>query len=251
MSQSNLATRFNDAEGSVADGYRAYSTLAVLGLMLGVASPLAFVSPVLYVFAVLGVVVSGLALRRIRAAAPELLGKTLAQLGLLLALICGIGAATRDTTARLVLERDAWAFGNAFYEYLRRGEPEKAYLLTVEDVFRPPLDDEEKLWRELERFPNHQQGLRGFVLLPNVRSILELKEAAQIRPFQFLKAIPTKTPDGRPSVVVRLAYAVTYDEGLVKRTYFDTLELERSRGTTAAHPYEWRLLHNDFGVNPD
>lgn len=249
MNQSFTATRFNNIDSGVDDGYRSYSTLAVLGFGLGLISPLAFGSPVLYVVPVFGLLTSVWALRRVQAAAPELLGKTLAQLGLLLAIVCGVGAATRDGTARYVLERDAWQFGSVFFEYLRRGEPEKSYLLTVDQVFRPALDDDEKLWRELELQPSHQQGLRAFVLSPDVRAVLELGAGATVRPYMILKSVKTKTPDGRASKVMNLLYAVTYEEQGKKKSYYVTLKVERSKGTTAAHPYEWKLLGNQVGAD--
>ncbi len=251
MHSNTSAVRLNDIDSGADAGYRAYSSLAVLGLALGLVSPAAFVSPVLYVIPVLGVVASAWGLARIRAAAPELVGKTVAQLGLVLAIVCGVGAATRDGTARYVLQRDAWHFGNAFFEYLRRGEPEKAYLLTVDQVFRPPLDDESKLWRDLELQPSHQQGLRAFVLVPDVRAVLELGDKAVVRPYQVLRSMRTKTPDGRASQVLNLLYAVTYDEDGRKKSFFVTMKVERSKGTTVGLPHEWKLLQNQVGVDPN
>lgn len=249
MNQSFTASRFNDTDTGVDDGYRAYSTLAVLGFFCGLASPLAFSSPVLYIFPVLGILACGWALHRIRLAAPELLGKTVAQIGLLLAIVCGVGAVTRDVSSRYVLQRDAWQFGQTFFEYLRRGEPEKSYLLSLDQVFRPPLNDDEKMWREYELQSNHQQGLRAFLLSPEVRAVLELRDGALVRPYAMLKSVNSKTSDGRRSTVLNLLYAVTYQEQGRKKSFFVTLQVERSKGTTFRLPYEWRLASNQVGIN--
>src|SRR5262245_41408506 len=75
--------------------YHPLSGLAVAGLVMALASPLAFLHPVLWLLPMAGAAVSAAALRRITLAWPEQAGRRLALLGLCVGLIVAAAAPAR------------------------------------------------------------------------------------------------------------------------------------------------------------
>ncbi|MEM9352798.1 MAG: hypothetical protein AAGA92_07275 [Planctomycetota bacterium] len=87
----------DDADGDSAD-YRSISGAAVVALVLGLASPLNFVSPPLIVVPVAAVGCALLAYRSIAASGGGLAGRALATVGLALAAFCAAAAPTHQYT---------------------------------------------------------------------------------------------------------------------------------------------------------
>ena len=76
--------------------YRSLSTLAVVALLLGLCSPLAFVAPLLLAFPLVTIATAWLALARIRASGDCLTGRPLALAGIVLAVLFGVASLSHD-----------------------------------------------------------------------------------------------------------------------------------------------------------
>ena len=73
----------------------------------------------------------------------------------------GTAAPTQWFGYRWLLRREARQFADAFFEFLRQGEPHKAYQLTLHPEYRQPLD--EKLWRFYRESPHWRGELKNGV----------------------------------------------------------------------------------------
>ena len=74
--------------------YRPFCGLAIVGLLVGLLSALAILDPLLWFLPVLGVVLSAVALRRVAAADPPLVGRTAAVAGLGLSVAFAVAGPT-------------------------------------------------------------------------------------------------------------------------------------------------------------
>lgn len=119
--------------------YRPLSTFAVLGLLLGLASPLIFLvnqAWMLLAICLPALVFSVLARRRIAQTPDSLAGYIPATFGVVLAVASGLGWATHVLTADWIREREARAFLEQWIEKLQAGHDAHAFLDTVEPAKR-------------------------------------------------------------------------------------------------------------------
>jgi hypothetical protein len=200
--------------------YRAISGMAIAACAIGAASPAAFYSPLAWVLPMAGVVVGVMALRRIRAEAPALLGRKPALVGLTLSLIV-LGAAPVELLAyRRMLQREARQFGSIFFEHLRNDEPHKAYQLTLYAQQRQPLRESFR-----ESYPegsDAEEKLVAFVSKPEIRAVLALGKNAEIRYYDTESYRTDEGIDG-----IEIVYAVTYRSDGEPRSFFITAWLAR------------------------
>ena len=87
------------------DEYQAVSMHAVWAFLLGLASPLAFLSPVLLVIPILGIVVTMMAISKLRDGGQSLKGHRLVRLGLILTLFFGVATCSRIAVINLLVNR--------------------------------------------------------------------------------------------------------------------------------------------------
>ena len=87
--------------------YRAVSSSAVAGLILGLLSPAAAIDPVLWAVPIAGIIFSSLSLRRIAQNAPALIGRKAAIVGLILSIFFGSAAVTDWCAYRAMLRRQS------------------------------------------------------------------------------------------------------------------------------------------------
>jgi hypothetical protein len=223
--------------------YRALSGLAVVGLVLGIASALDLLVPMFWIMSVLGAVVSGLALWRIRRNAATLTGRRLAQCGLLLSIAFGVAAAVDGFVYRRLFRQEARQFAATWFDYLlyqKPPAPQKSLELTRPPAFRQPLDD--RLWDFYRRSARRRDELETYVNSPLVRTLLALGPKAEVRYYSSLHE-----DLGGEGETIDLIYAVSYDAPEGKTTFFVDLELKRIKveGGRAS----WQLSHADV-ANP-
>ena len=127
---------FHADDDQVAE-YRTVSVLAIISLLVGLASPLCLMSRLFLVIPLLGAVVSILALRRIAASGGSLTGRWAASAGLVLCVACGAATFSRDAVTRYLRTAQAEEFGRSWLRLVSAGETEQAFRLTVEGA-RPP-----------------------------------------------------------------------------------------------------------------
>ena len=113
--------------------YRSINTLAVLSLILGLLSILAFAPTDLFLWIVPpAAIVTGLiALRQITSAPEVWTGNRLAQLGIGLAVVCAGGAVGGKYYTSARIARYGRAVADRFMDKLKRGEIEAAFWLTI------------------------------------------------------------------------------------------------------------------------
>jgi hypothetical protein len=140
--------------------YRSVSGIAILGLLLGLASPLSLISPILLVVPLAALFASLMALLRISRAEEILSGRTLAYAGLFLATFFLSYLPVRHYFRSQSLARPAQQLGDAFLELVRQKQLHAAHQLMqprflLRDPNRPLVEyyaGDEAAGKELKAF---------------------------------------------------------------------------------------------------
>lgn len=235
--------RFQVSEEPDVSQYRAISVLAVVSLILGLLSPTAMFSPLLWVLPPIALVVSVLALRRIAFFAPALIGRKAALTGLALSVALSIAAPVHWLSYRWVMRNEARQFGPLYFQYLAKQEPHKAFQLTEPPEARQPLD--ENLWKYYSTHPETYEEFEGYLKRPVVRTLLALGDRAIVRYYDT----EWQYQDGREDVVYQ-TYAVTIDNDGEQQTFFIGLRLNRSPVKDTGHTF-WRASAEDRDILPN
>ena len=254
MPDESLKTlRSGDSAESDGTGYRSVSLLAVAGLLLGLASPLAFSHPVLWGAAALAIGVNLLALRAIANGSREVVGRKAAILGLTLALFCITAAPVQLASRQALLRRQAQKAAETWFESLRNDAPHLAFQmsLSAKDRAAPSKNPKDSL--AIYESGAKRDQLKTYVNQHTVRTLLALGKAAQVRYYDTESQTRSGNVDGLEQV-----YAVTFEEGADsppgkqaggKTTFFVKLGLvrtvdERTRVAT------WRVDQPEGGYRP-
>lgn len=115
--------------------YQPLSSLAVVGLAFGLASPLVFFIDAwwaLFLLPLPALALSTLARRRIARSNGALAGQTAATFGVALSVICGLGWVTHFMTRDWILEHESRQVVLGWIEKLRNGQDGQAFLDCVE-----------------------------------------------------------------------------------------------------------------------
>jgi len=121
--------------------YRSLSTLAVVAFVLGLISPVVFISPLLLVLPLAAVGTALLALAKISASSGGLSGAGLARCGFALAIVFGVAATARITVRNELFRRQAAAAARQWLSLVAANQIEKAAdMLTyaARERLRPP-----------------------------------------------------------------------------------------------------------------
>ncbi len=221
--------------------YRSVDLWAVLALLAGLASPLAMLAQLLWLVPVVGIAAGVVSLRRF-AAAPIHTGRALALLGLLLSMTFLVAPLARWLVADVLVRNQPRAMADAFFDYLHRDHPEKAYLLKVPPELRPNLDQD--VWVDFRRDSALRTGLKRFIAEPPVRTLLALADRATIR---YYKTESTASEGSR--AMVNYLYTVTFDNDQhQKETFVIAIILERRPTAPDLNP--WRVRGIVAGIDP-
>ena len=212
--------RLGEISESGVDEYRPLSGLAVVGLVFGLLSPLAFVGPALYIVGIAGIVLSVAALVRIGTDSPAITGRKLALVGLALSTLCMTMAPSHRLVSRYLLRNEARRFAAVWFEFLGDDQPHKAQQLSRPPHLRLVLDDQ--LWDAYAEDGNLAGELSAFTKNTAIRALLALGDGAQIR-FHETQVQCLEYGDER----VDLLYAVSYQEERRKKTFFVGLKMIR------------------------
>jgi hypothetical protein len=137
--QTAFATSTSEVIGADEDAnYRTVSVLALVSLILGLAAPLCFVAPLLYVVPIAGAAVSLLAIGRIAASGGALIGRKAAVIALALCVASASAAWARGSLTNRLLSRQARQAALEWFALLGDGETQKAFDLTVASTQSPP-----------------------------------------------------------------------------------------------------------------
>jgi hypothetical protein len=138
------------------DKYSQLAPLAVIALLLGVASLLALIGPLFFLVPAAAIGVALLALGKIRHSDGALSGAGLARVGMALATICLVAALVRGEVRDRMLKEQAGATAQRWLELMTAGNTVDARALLTGDaasqlVPRPEPGAEPKPTEELER----------------------------------------------------------------------------------------------------
>jgi hypothetical protein len=113
--------------------YSQVSPAAVLALVLGLASPLAFIGPGFYLAPAAAIGMALLALSKIRRSDGALTGQTLARIALALALGCVSAALVRESVRDSLLQRQAVDAARRWMKLLADGRNSEASAMLTKD----------------------------------------------------------------------------------------------------------------------
>lgn len=119
-------------------GYRTISVLAIVSLVLGIASPLSLIAPLLFAIPICGAALAFLAMRRIAASDGALIGRAAAAIGLALSIASVTAAYSRTTLTQELLSRQARVEALEWCRLLQLGSIEGALQLTSSSIQHPP-----------------------------------------------------------------------------------------------------------------
>jgi hypothetical protein len=118
--------------------YRKLSVLAIIALLLGLASPLCFGAPLLMTIPIAGTIISILALRHIAASGGTLAGNWAAVIGLVLCVGCAVAPFTRNFVLQTMRTQQADEFVREWLSEIVAGKTEHAFKLSTDSLRRPP-----------------------------------------------------------------------------------------------------------------
>lgn len=231
--------KFSDSTEADLPEYRAISGLAVAGLLLALLSVLSMVHVTLCFVGGAAALCSIAALARVSASPSEISGRRLAVTGLVLAVFWTTAGLASYLTNQRLLDLHSRTFATLWFDYLKKGEPEKAFELNNRASVRRPLDGE--LWSRYLSSRDEYDGLREFVAAPEVRALLALGDRGEVRHYAFL---------GGNSESVTQVYAVTYEDSGTKKSFLVRVTLAR-----APYPdqgvFAWQTVSTTGPLNPD
>lgn len=213
MSQAETQSWSGDHDASEMAEYRSVSRVAIFGLLLGIASPLAWLGPYAWSIPAVALVVSVVGLIRIGRPELGLTGRRAAIAGICLALICGIGAPTRYFGYRYLVQREGLQFTMQWFEHLRNGDIMYAHQMALPISQRRPVDDD--LLEYYRLHPELASQLKSYSNYQIVRTLLELGDRANVRLYRRLGVSNYGTTEEMLD-----EFAVTYDDNGVKKTFF-------------------------------
>ena len=220
--------------------YRAVSTAAIVGLIVGLLGPLALSHPLLWTLPAVGAAICLTALVRIAQQTPTLLGRKAALIGLALSILFAAAGPTHWLVYRRLVRQEASQFGLKWFSLLAERQPHKAHQLTSRAEYRQPFDD--TLWEYYGQDSTMRLELTEYVNQPLVRTLLALGPKAEVRYYGIDSQRRANNADE-----VEAIYAVTYeDDG--KKTFFVLLKMHRfvnRRGQAA-----WRVAVGKGGYRP-
>ena len=165
---------FHDPDADQTTEYRSLSVLAVISLIIGLASPLCFGAPLLMIIPVIGIGVSILALRQIDASDGALAGRWAAVLGLVLSVVFLSAPAARAYGIRMLRTSQAKNFAHQWLSDLVEGKTDYAFRLTSDSIKPPAPPEPGEATPKLNAFDT-------FKALPSVAAISAVGADADVR----------------------------------------------------------------------
>ena len=225
--------------------YRSLTPAAIVGLILGLFAPVAFLSPLLVLVPVVGIVFSLIALRKIATSDGSVVGRPAAMAGLILSTICAAAFLSQAIGMKWLANRQAIPVAQEWFQLLAEGNPQAAIELTADPAGRKAVGPE--LVDYYASDETAYKRLQDFVQSPAIRALLALGDKANVRYYNH--AGFGRLPGGRWQVAQH--YAVTFHESPddKPKTFFILLSLQKDPAT-ATSPGGWRILDYKGGVNP-
>ena len=227
----STASRFGATDDEVVE-YRAVSPLAVVGLIVGIASTMTLVGRSLWCLSVLGVLLNAGALLQIWQRSPALLGRRAAVWGLALSTLFLFYLPAENFFFHHFLAREARQEGQAWFQAVARKDPAGVHRLMLDPRIAVGPKTQPELYYRAN--PKAGEALRRIVDEPLMRTLFALGPLANARYYETVSYESSDT-----SEVVYQNYAVTFDENKLDpsatresstkqvTTFFVTVALER------------------------
>ena len=222
--------------------YQAMSGLAMGGLLLGIASPAAMLTPVLWLVPWCGVAVGGLALWRLPGSpGPGGRQSGVARIGAVAGVCRGrpqrLGRLShacppRGPAVHAGLVRTCWPSGSRKRPITCRSARASAGRWT------------RTYGASIARVRGGGEDLETFATCPLVRTLVALGPDAHAHYYGTVAQGPEETKD-----VVLMLYAVTFSEQAARKTFFVSVRAERQQAEPGRS--EWQVAHVEGGVHPE
>jgi hypothetical protein len=206
------------------------SALAIASLLLGLASPLCALGPLLLVVPLVGAAIGLLALRRIAGSDGALIGARAARLGVALSIACGAAVATHAAYTRHLQVGQAADFGRQWLALVTAGDVRQAFeFASFGPRFVTISPDEPP--------PPGGDPFQRLVSLPIVQELSAAGSSADVRLGRTVRYAAM----GKGEFMVRQQYVVSRqaagagDAGLALQPLIVELTLHRTRPAAAAH----------------
>jgi len=225
--------------------YRSLEPLAIVSVLLGLASPVAIFQPLLTVIPILGLLTAVVAVAKIGSERART-GRGVALAGLVLSTFFLAVPLARYASAQMMLRGQAVPVATEFLDRLQRQRPEEAVLLQMAPDYRPPIDD--GLWSYFRNDQEARTQLQAFVKQPFVRVLLALGPDAEVK---LLKV--NGIGAGNQFALADLHYTVTFrDDDGQRKTLVVGILLERRAQPMNAELNPWRIREftTDFADRP-
>lgn len=223
-------------------GYRPLSGLALVALVVALLSLLAWMNEWTWVFAPLGILLAAVALRRIAASDPPMLGRRLAVLALGLSLFNAVGVASNGYVHRYRVDQEARQFAEYWFSLQLAGKTAEAvHFVKTADVPTSPQGAPGKTLR----VDMKTQLLETYCQGKEIQALLALGDRAQVRYFDTEWQERSQWGDA-----VKQTYAVTYDQEGTKTSFFIALTMDR-RLIAEEHCAQWKITDILGGAVPE
>jgi hypothetical protein len=237
------ARTLSAAELEEAPEYRPVCGTALLGLLLGMASPLALLAWPAWIVPLFGVVSSFFGLRRMAASDVPRLGRKAALAGLGLSMVFLVAGPAKAYFRHAMMRDEARRFADYWFDFLRNRQTYKAYELTLLPERRDPLDDAVS---QYYRAGTQQRALVvGFARSQPMQTVLALGERAQCQYYCAERPIADETTG---EFALPLVYAVTFDGDDGPTSFFVRVTVKRS--VPANRGAYWQISKWESGVRP-
>lgn len=204
-------------------GYRPLSLMAVVGLLLGVASLLALAHPVFWLVPAVALAINVVALRRIARTDPPIAGRRAGQIGLALSLTLLVAAPAHVFLDMWIVRVKALRLADQWFAYLANNKPHLAHRLTSDSPGAIP-NDEEEVWAFYRAAFAAEQNLREWLVKPEVRALLRLGNRARVRLYRVVRQTPLTRGQ-----LVEAQYAVTFEEGGKTKSFLIEVGIKRAK----------------------
>lgn len=222
-----------DATDVAESSYRSLNPLAVVGLLLGLASPLLYFAPLLTVLPVLAIGVCAVALGQIAKTPEYLTGRGMALVGMTLAVAVLCSYHVSGLLEKRLLSAQAEPYALEWIELVRNSQVEQAYQLTLDARSRAAIEAAEKRGE-----PSTVISSEEFASQSAVKALTQVGSAGKVR-HRYDGALMRQK---RGNLQLSQMYDVQSSDG---QTVEVALLMQRTAGREGA-PAVWRVINVDL-----
>jgi len=222
--------------------YRRVSVLAILALLLGLASSGALIGKVLLALPVIGLGVGLLAISKINASDSHFSGRRMARWGIFFSVLFGVAAVVHPLLFQMIVDRQGQSFARSWLELLVAGNVEQA-LEVVDKSAKSPMDLRNTRGKPAAGTDIEAEYLKGFRQDPIIGQLLAAGNQAQVR---YLQTVSKPMSTDRQTWVTQI-FSVTdrHSDGENPTDRHNPLpirlHLQKTR-TTRNHVAIWQVL---------